>query len=94
MNFRYFDDDEDTATSSALEYIPAPGSPSYEEHQKKNRKKESSDSDEDPLDAFMAGIDAELEKSKKTSSDDKKNDKQKGVRADIDNEDDEESYYR
>lgn len=60
---------------------------------RKNKKRDSSDSEEDPLDAFMAGIDAELEKSKKTNSEDKKNDK-KGIRADIDNEDDEESYYR
>lgn len=92
MCARYFDDDED-ATSSTLEYIPAPGSPSYEEHMKK-KAKANSDSDEDPLDAFMAGIEAEVERTKSTPSEDRKEDKMKGIRADIDSEDDQESYYR
>jgi ATP-dependent RNA helicase DDX42 len=91
--FRYFDDDEETATSSTLEYIPAPGSPTYEEHMRKNQKQDS-DSEEDPLDAFMAGIDAEIQKSKVADPEERKDDKHKGIRADIDGEDDEESYYR
>lgn len=93
FHFRYFDDDEE-ATSSTLEYIPAPGSPTYEEHMKKKTKQEDSDSEEDPLDAFMAGIDAEVERTKNLRSEDKKEEKQKGIRADIDSEDDQESYYR
>ena len=60
----------------------------------KNKKKEDSDSEEDPLDAFMAGIDAEIQRSKVTPSDESKDDKHKGYRDDIDGEDDEESYYR
>lgn len=93
MNFRYFDDDDETPTSSTLEYIPAPGSPSYEEHMNKN-KKEDSDSEEDPLDAFMAGIESEIEKTKAPNPEERKEEKSKGIRADIDGEDDEESYYR
>ncbi|XP_058794608.1 ATP-dependent RNA helicase DDX42 [Phymastichus coffea] len=89
----YFDEDDEAVSSSTLEYIPAPGSPTYEEHMKKNTKKHDSDSEEDPLDAFMAGIDAEIKKntSKVPDSEERKD---KGVRADIDVEDDEESYYR
>lgn len=45
----------------------------------------------------MAGIDAEVQRSSskvQTSDDSKPEEKQKGFRADIDGEDDEESYYR
>lgn len=98
----YFDDDEDvskdpmSSTSSQLAYIPAPGSPSNQLIDKKgngsNRGKQGdSDSEEDPLDAFMAGIDAELKHSKPKVAEDLKD---KGFRNDIDGEDDEESYYR
>lgn len=52
---RYFEE-EDEAGSSNLEYIPAPGSPSYEE----SKKHESSDSEEDPLDAYMANIEKQV----------------------------------
>lgn len=90
---RYFDEDEEAASSSTLEYIPAPGSPTYEAHMKKNSKQNASDSEEDPLDAFMAGIDAEIQKSTSKVPDSEER-KDKGVRADIDNEDDQESYYR
>ena len=58
----------------------------------KKNKKHDSDSDEDPLDAFMAGIDAEIKKSKTVDPVDRK--EIKGYRADIEGEDDEESYYR
>ncbi|XP_014206546.1 ATP-dependent RNA helicase DDX42 [Copidosoma floridanum] len=85
----YFDDDDDD--SSKLEYIPAPGSPSYQEPAKKKLEShDDSDSEEDPLDAFMAGINAQVER----YQNDNKDDKSRGVRADIDVEDDEESYYR
>ena len=52
-----------------------------------------SDSDEDPLDAYMAGIEKEVKKQSVTdkNSSEKEN---KGIRDDIDEEDDEESYYR
>ncbi|XP_046410143.1 ATP-dependent RNA helicase DDX42 isoform X1 [Neodiprion fabricii] len=91
----YFEDDDDAPTSS-LEYIPAPGSPTYELMKKNNRKQES-DSDEDPLDAFMAGIDAEVKKNTfeaELAEEMRMEDKSKGIRTDIDDEDDEESYYK
>lgn len=84
FDFRYFDDDEEASTAPNLDYIPAPGSPSA---------KEASDSEEeDPLDAFMDGLNKHLEKEKKSDVPNKA--KAKGVRGDIDDEDDEESYYR
>lgn len=55
MIFRYFeqeDDEDNTNTSNTLAYIPAPGSPSWD----LQNKKHDSDSEEDPLDAFMAGL--------------------------------------
>lgn len=58
--FRYFeqeDEEEGGASSSnanTLAYIPAPGSPSWELAQGGGKE---SDSEEDPLDAFMAGLD-------------------------------------
>ncbi|XP_034937557.1 ATP-dependent RNA helicase DDX42 [Chelonus insularis] len=91
----YFEDD-DEPPAPALEYIPAPGSPSYD-LMTNEQKKSDSDSEEDPLDAFMAGIDAEVKKNNskaQATEDDRKEDKSKGFRQDIDGEDDEESYYR
>lgn len=78
-----------------MEYIPAPGSPSYD-LMKKSATKDESDSEEDTLDAFMAGIDAEVKRNSSAAQhgDNRKEDKSKGFRADIDGEDDEESYYR
>ncbi|XP_011155541.1 ATP-dependent RNA helicase DDX42 [Solenopsis invicta] len=90
----YFEDDDEPPTSS-LEYIPAPGSPTYD-LMKKSATKDDSDSEEDTLDAFMAGIDAEVKRNNCAAQrgDNHKEDKSKGIRADIDGEDDEESYYR
>jgi ATP-dependent RNA helicase DDX42 len=52
-SFRYFED-EDEQQHSQLEYIPAPDSPT-------NKKSEcDSDSSEDPLDAFMEGLEKEV----------------------------------
>lgn len=48
--YRYFDDEDESYEGA---YQPAPGSPGPQ-------RKESSDSDEDPLDAFMAGIEQEV----------------------------------
>ncbi|XP_033219852.1 ATP-dependent RNA helicase DDX42 [Belonocnema kinseyi] len=92
----YFEDDDDAAPTSSLEYIPAPGSPTYELMKKAEQKKES-DSEEDPLDAFMAGIEAEVKKNTyeaELAEEVKKEEKSKGFRQDIDGEDVEESYYR
>lgn len=50
---RYFED-EDEQQQPQLEYIPAPDSPS-------NKKSDcDSDSSEDPLDAFMEGLEKEV----------------------------------
>lgn len=90
----YFEDDDDPPASS-LEYIPAPGSPTYN-RMNKLPPKDDSDSEEDPLDAFMAGIDAEVKKNNQVQpgEESRKEEKIKGFRADIEGEDDEESYYR
>jgi hypothetical protein len=85
----YFDDDE--APEENLEYIPAAGSPA---------NKQQSDSDEeDPLDAFMAGLEkaeskAKEIKAKQPAASTSSQSQNKGVRADIDDMDDEESYYQ
>jgi len=87
----YFDDDD---TTENLEYIPAVGSPSAKKQQ------EPSDDEEDPLDAFMADLEKTETKSKiqqpvaVTESHPVQNQQTKGVRADIDDMDDEESYYK
>lgn len=56
---------------------------------------ESSD-EEDPLDAFMQGLEQHLEKEKTVTKPEGTAPlpKNKGTRGDIDDEDDEESYYR
>jgi len=96
MDDDYFDDDDEPTTHQAQPeqaYIPAPGSPGAP------AAKADSDSDEDPLEQFMAGINKQVEKEKVRASTDPQLkaaapvDK-KGVRGDIDDEDDEESYYR
>ncbi|KAG1692028.1 ATP-dependent RNA helicase DDX42 [Nymphon striatum] len=80
----YFEsDDEEEKPPSELEYIPAPGSPTAAGNN-------SESEEDDPLDAFMAGIEKEVEKNDQPKPIVKK----RGVRDDIDYEDDEESYYR
>ena len=49
FDYRYFDADDEDHRIPDLEYQPAPGSPSA------NKQSDSDDSD-DPLEAFMAGI--------------------------------------
>lgn len=58
---------------------------------------EEDSDEEDPLDAYMSGIEKQMEKEKsKVPITDTAalETKTKGIRADIDDEDDEESYYR
>ncbi|CAG0917707.1 unnamed protein product [Notodromas monacha] len=90
----YFDDDDEDSkqTSSSAPYKPNPGSPGYKEDDD-----DGEDDEEDPLDAFMAGIEKEVkgDSSNKHTSDSKSSAKSiKGIRDDIEGEDDEESYYR
>ncbi|XP_077515636.1 ATP-dependent RNA helicase DDX42 [Amblyomma americanum] len=98
----YFEQDEDDGRGGQLAYIPAPGSPTWDEQQQ-HKEQASSESEEDPLDAYMADIEKKLEKDKKPSfsknskmpeKETKSKEELKGVRDDIENEDDEESYYR
>jgi len=79
-------------------FFPAPGSPSYDAAQNSGQN-EASDSEDDPLDAFMEGIDnqfkKDLKKAEKNAEAAEKGEKVKGgFRDDIDGEDVEESYYR
>lgn len=82
----YFDDDD--VAEENLAYIPAEGSPA--------NKQQSDSEEEDPLDAFMAGLEKAETKQKqiKESLPSAPAAPNKGVRADIDDMDDEESYYK
>ena len=56
-----------------MEYQPAPGSPSADANQDDDKKSDSDSDEEDPLDAFMAGINQEVARQKtKSDKDDKK----------------------
>ncbi|XP_044272715.1 ATP-dependent RNA helicase DDX42 isoform X1 [Tribolium madens] len=97
----YFEDDEEE-TVPDLAYIPAPGSPTRVE----TKKQEVPNEDDDPLDAYMAGIEKQVShnttnslvefmtsfqmQSEKPGS----SSQQTGVRNDLEEEDVEESYYR
>ena len=104
------DDEEDVAKGTKEDddmlYTPAPGSPGPE-----SKKEGDSDSEEDPLDAFMANLEKDAksqgvknatneQKDKNVSKLSNKPDSKtksrdnKGVRQDIDEADDEESYYK
>ena len=93
----YFEDDEEDHHQEGgddLEYLPAPGSPSLK---KSKRGDNSSDSDsgsdsDDPLEMFMENIQKEVKNQEKDIQ--KKEEKEKGKRDDIDLEDDQESYFR
>ncbi|KAL4702621.1 hypothetical protein ACJJTC_013042 [Scirpophaga incertulas] len=87
----YFDEDDEPPTP-ALAYIPAPGSPSYEASGSK-----ADDDEEDPLDAYMAGLEQQAAKDLVASKENEasgKGDSGRGTRGDIDDMDDEESYYK
>ncbi|PSN30406.1 ATP-dependent RNA helicase DDX42 [Blattella germanica] len=70
--------------------LPRKRSKTEEEPQQQGNQ--SSDSEEDPLDAFMAGIERQVQK--ETDKLQEKEEKKKGIRDDIEEEDVEESYYR
>ncbi|XP_073956385.1 ATP-dependent RNA helicase DDX42 [Choristoneura fumiferana] len=87
----YFDEDDEPPTP-ALAYIPAPGSPTYEAAAK---AKQAEDEEEDPLDAFMAGLEQQAAKDLVTSKENaSRSAAGRGTRGDIDEMDDEESYYK
>uniref|UniRef100_A0A182PNV3 ATP-dependent RNA helicase DDX42 n=1 Tax=Anopheles epiroticus TaxID=199890 RepID=A0A182PNV3_9DIPT len=88
----YFDEEDEPSTQQ-LEYIPAPGSPSAAESSGNPKNSSDEEDEEDPLDAFMAGIEEQVKMENKKIPQPHV-DPKKGTRGDIDDEDDEESYYR
>jgi hypothetical protein len=80
----YFEEEEEP-----LAYIPAPGSPSYS-------GPGAEEDEDDPLDAFMASIESQVKKQAdpEVSVKPPKPGDNRGVRQDIEEEDDEETYYR
>ncbi|CAH0585445.1 unnamed protein product [Chrysodeixis includens] len=89
----YFDEDDEPPTP-ALAYIPAPGSPTFEAA---SSSKNQDDDEEDPLDAYMAGLEQQAAKdlvASKENAASGKGDSGRGTRGDIDEMDDEESYYK
>ncbi|KAL1497232.1 hypothetical protein ABEB36_008227 [Hypothenemus hampei] len=89
----YFDVDDEEQVPD-LAYIPAPDSPTRLKMDKKND--EEGDDEDDPLDAFMAGIEAQVKKESQpqASSSQPPQQQQQAIRNDLEEEDDEESYYR
>ena len=92
------------ANDEELPYQPAPGSPGPPD-QKKSKVEQDSDSEEDALDAFMANLEKSAQKQgvkavdkkpveSKSSSKVNTAKSSKGVRHDIEDADDEESYYK
>ncbi|XP_059811767.1 ATP-dependent RNA helicase DDX42 [Hypanus sabinus] len=91
----YFEDDdeEDSSANVDLPYIPAENSPTRQQFSSK--AEDSDDSEEDPLDAYMAEVEDQAAKDIKRLDEkecEKKN--AKGIRDDIEEEDDHEAYFR
>lgn len=56
---RYFEEDDEESTP-ALAYIPAPGSPTQVPEPQETPDDVNEDEDDDPLDAYMAGIEQQV----------------------------------
>ncbi|KAK1799358.1 hypothetical protein P4O66_007594 [Electrophorus voltai] len=88
----YFEDEEEESGNTDLPYIPAENSPTRQQFQSIGR---GSDSEDDPLDAFMAEVENQAAKDMKKLEDKEKEKKQsKGIRDDIEEEDEQEAYFR
>ncbi|XP_048102637.1 ATP-dependent RNA helicase DDX42 isoform X2 [Alosa alosa] len=87
----YFEDDEEEASTNDLPYIPAENSPTRKQFQSGGGH--GSDSDDDPLDAFMAEVENQAAKDMK-KLEEKEKKAAKGIRDDIEEEDDQEAYFR
>ncbi|XP_072270652.1 ATP-dependent RNA helicase DDX42 isoform X1 [Pyxicephalus adspersus] len=88
----YFDDEEEDSTNMDLPYIPAENSPT---RQQMLSKAAESDSEEDPLEAFMAEVeDQAAQDLRKLEERDKEKKNARGIRDDIEEEDDQEAYFR
>nr|CAH0113102.1 unnamed protein product [Daphnia galeata] len=86
----YFDEDDEEPSSNEPLYQPGPDSPNFAANVE-------SDDEEDPLDAFMNDLNKKVKKEeviKPLKEDSSAKGKGKAVRHDIEEEDDEESYYR
>ncbi|XP_030754237.1 ATP-dependent RNA helicase DDX42 [Sitophilus oryzae] len=88
----YFDQDDEEQVPE-LAYIPAPDSPTRLEMNRKRSGDDDNDDDDDPLDAFMAGIEAQVQKESQNVGSSAQS-QQQAVRNDLEEEDIEESYYR
>ncbi|XP_068192377.1 ATP-dependent RNA helicase DDX42 isoform X1 [Antennarius striatus] len=88
----YFEDDEEESSSNVdLPYIPAENSPTRQQVQSGG----GSDSEDDPLDAFMAEVEDQAAKDmKKLEEKEKEKKAAKGIRDDIEEEDEQEAYFR
>ncbi|XP_075032951.1 ATP-dependent RNA helicase DDX42 [Mixophyes fleayi] len=88
----YFDDEEEDSSNVDLPYIPAENSPTRQQIRSKTT---DSDSEEDPLEAFMAEVEDQAAKDmRKLEERDKEKKNAKGIRDDIEEEDDQEAYFR
>ncbi|XP_048870397.1 ATP-dependent RNA helicase DDX42 [Brienomyrus brachyistius] len=88
----YFEDDEEESGNVDLPYIPAENSPTRKQFNSQDR---DTDSEEDPLDAFMAEVEDQASKDLRKLEDKEKEKKpDKGIRDDIEEEDDQEAYFR
>ncbi|GAB1296971.1 ATP-dependent RNA helicase DDX42 [Apodemus speciosus] len=90
----YFEDEEEDSSNVDLPYIPAENSPTRQQF---HSKPADSDSDDDPLEAFMAeveGVDQAARDMKRLEEKDKERKNVKGIRDDIEEEDDQEAYFR
>ncbi|KAK5856036.1 hypothetical protein PBY51_007659 [Eleginops maclovinus] len=88
----YFEDDEEESSSNVdLPYIPAENSPTRQQMQTGG----GSDSEDDPLDAFMAEVESQAAKDmRKLEEKEKEKKSAKGIRDDIEEEDEQEAYFR
>ncbi|XP_018430185.1 PREDICTED: ATP-dependent RNA helicase DDX42 [Nanorana parkeri] len=89
----YFDDEEEDSSNMDLPYIPAENSPTRQQMLAKPAA--DSDSEEDPLEAFMAEVeDQAAQDLRKLEDRDKEKKNARGIRDDIEEEDDQEAYFR
>lgn len=88
----YFEDEEEDSSNVDLPYIPAENSPTRQQF---HSKPPDSDSDDDPLEAFMAEVEDQAARDmKRLEEKDKERKNVKGIRDDIEEEDDQEAYFR
>ncbi|XP_032647481.1 ATP-dependent RNA helicase DDX42 isoform X2 [Chelonoidis abingdonii] len=88
----YFEDEEEDSSNVDLPYIPAENSPTRQQF---NSKSGDSDSEDDPLEAFMAEVEDQAARDmKRLEEKDKERKNIKGIRDDIEEEDDQEAYFR